>query len=125
MIPMQAYTWLRSDHVAYWAQRTPATAFEPGGFKPGQQRDAELASAKIRCPRCAWQPDRRSRWFCLPMGAPEFFANGCGHSWNTFDTRGRCPGCSHQWQHTSCHQCTATSPHEDWYERASDPSPRP
>ena len=43
------------------------------------------------------------------------FAGGCNMSWNTFDTKGRCPGCSHQWRHTSCLKCQAWSPHDDWY----------
>ena len=98
------------------------TAFDKQAFKPKQQRAAERQGPKIRCPQCRWQPEKGSRWICLPMGAPEHFAGGCGHSWNTFDTRGRCPGCKHQWRFTSCLRCFGTSPHDDWYEQ-SDASP--
>ena len=47
---------------------------------------------------------------------PEPPFDGCGTSWNTFLTRGRCPGCRHQWQWTSCLRCHGWSLHEDWYE---------
>jgi hypothetical protein len=59
---------------------------------------------RIRCPKCTWQPARDSRWFCH-----------CGHSWNTFDTHGVCPGCAHIWRDTACLRCHAWSEHEDWY----------
>ena len=58
----------------------------------------------IRCPKCHWKPRARVLWSCK-----------CGHHWNTFDTRGLCPGCSHQWEITACFQCGAESPHRDWY----------
>jgi hypothetical protein len=38
---------------------------------------------RIRCPACQWQPARYDMWNCNP--------GGCGHIWNTFDTRGVCP----------------------------------
>ncbi len=63
---------------------------------------------KIRCPKCAWSPERKDRWSCV-----------CGHSWNTFDTRGICPACDAAWADTACPQCHAWSPHERWY--ADDP----
>ncbi|HEX5058118.1 MAG TPA: hypothetical protein VFV99_02105 [Kofleriaceae bacterium] len=59
---------------------------------------------KIRCPKCAWQPGKHDRWSCL-----------CGHSWNTFDTRGVCPGCDAKWSETQCRRCHEWSPHEAWY----------
>jgi hypothetical protein len=72
---------------------------------------------RIRCPRCDWTPDSSSRWSCLDSrGYPEFFDGGCGTSWNTFHTRGRCPGCSHQWKWTICLSCASWSMHRDWYE---------
>lgn len=60
---------------------------------------------RIRCPRCSWQPDRRSLWSCH-----------CGHAWNTFDTAALCPKCGKQWEHTQCLRCHVFSPHRDWYE---------
>jgi hypothetical protein len=72
---------------------------------------------KIRCPLCCWTPDRFSLWTCWNVAFPEYFFDGCGTEWNTFDTRGVCPTCSHQWQWTSCLSCWGWSRHEDWYER--------
>lgn len=70
---------------------------------------------KIRCPKCRWEPSRDSRWFCASAGPPENFDGGCMTEWNTFDTRGECPGCHHQWKFTSCLSCAAWSAHDDWY----------
>jgi hypothetical protein len=62
---------------------------------------------RIRCPACQWQPGKEDAWVCDP---------GCGHRWNTFATRGRCPGCDKQWRETACLRCAVWSPHEEWYE---------
>jgi hypothetical protein len=70
------------------------------------EADARLPRARIRCPRCAWVPRSTDRWFCT-----------CGHCWNTFDTRGVCPACNHQWKETACGACHEWSLHEDWYVR--------
>lgn len=72
--------------------------------------------AHVRCPLCRWQPTASSLWFCSDWGDPEYFFGGCGTAWNTFETNGRCPGCSHQWKYTSCLRCARWSPHEAWYE---------
>jgi hypothetical protein len=69
--------------------------------------------ARIRCPACGWQPAKTDRWMCSP---------GCGHLWNTFDTRGVCPACAKHWLHTACLDCTAWSLHEAWYEHPPDPA---
>jgi hypothetical protein len=69
----------------------------------------------IRCPRCEWQPEASSRWLCW-NGGPEPPFKACGTPWNTFQTHGRCPGCAHQWQWTSCLRCSEWSLHEDWYQ---------
>jgi hypothetical protein len=71
--------------------------------------------SRIRCPLCKWQPKPSHRWFCAPCEHPEYFADGCGARWNTFSTRGRCPGCAHQWRWTACLNCSGWSLHEDWY----------
>ena len=79
--------------------------------------DESLHTRRIRCPLCEWQPAASSRWACLDHpGFPEFFRAGCGTAWNTFDTRGRCPGCSYQWRWTICLRCAGWSLHDDWYE---------
>ena len=72
---------------------------------------------RIRCPLCRWQPGSNSLWFCADADAPEFFYGGCGAMWNTFETRGKCPGCNHQWRWTSCLRCGGWARHEDWYEK--------
>jgi hypothetical protein len=95
----------------------PVTAFRPEGLPPEtfQDDDPVTGGAHIQCPACQWKPDKQSRWFCISMGAPENFSSGCGHGWNTFDTRGTCPGCKYQWRHTTCMSCSVTSLHDDWY----------
>jgi hypothetical protein len=60
----------------------------------------------ISCPLCAYRPHAGDRWACDP---------GCYTIWNTFDTRGRCPGCAKQWRETNCPACALWSLHEDWY----------
>ena len=58
----------------------------------------------IECSTCNWQPDGESHWTCT-----------CGYSWNTFETRAKCPKCNTQWETTSCPGCGKSSPHNDWY----------
>lgn len=81
------------------------------------EEETEDKYRRIRCPLCRWQPGAASRWFCADCDAPEFFYNGCGASWNTFETGGRCPGCRHRWRWTSCLKCGGWARHEDWYEK--------
>ena len=78
--------------------------------------DADEAFSRIRCPLCRWQPTASSMWGCESAATPEPFFESCGTVWNTFSTRGRCPGCGHQWRWTSCLRCAGWSLHEDWYE---------
>jgi hypothetical protein len=77
--------------------------------------DDEETTGRIRCPRCEWRPSRSSLWYCLECRIPEGFSGGCGTAWNTFDTRGVCPGCRYRWRWTSCHACGTWSRHDDWY----------
>jgi len=83
----------------------------------GDDPSLRRASDRIRCPRCEWVPTAGSRWCCDHRATPEPPFPSCGTVWHTFSTRGRCPGCSHQWQWTSCLACGKASPHDDWYER--------
>ena len=79
------------------------------GPRLDQRLDAgQLRRERIRCPACGWQPSRGDAWCCTP--------DGCGHVWNTFETRALCPGCSKQWTRTECLRCHTSSPHEAWYE---------
>lgn len=73
---------------------------------------APIDFSRIRCPLCKWQPKSSNRWFC----ADDVFHPGCGTAWNTFDTRGVCPGCNYQWRWTDCLRCYKSSPHGEWYE---------
>ncbi len=91
------------------------TAFDERGYQPYVEDDTGTLDPSIRCPSCKWQPSSRDRWYCMSMGPPENFNGGCGHGWHTFATRGKCPGCSYQWKHTTCFSCNITSPHDDWY----------
>jgi len=85
------------------------------------KRDADLPDfSRIRCPLCKWQPKPSHRWFCVPCEFPEYYEDGCGECWNTFNTRGRCPGCQHRWRWTACLNCAGWSLHEDWYEKTSE-----
>jgi hypothetical protein len=61
----------------------------------------------IHCPECSWRPAGEDLWQCT--------RNECNTVWNTFWTRGVCPGCSYQWRNTQCLACNAFSPHEHWY----------
>ena len=85
----------------------------PGSLPRDREETADFS--RIRCPLCRWQPNASSRWQCLDSPYPEFFFGGCGTVWNTFETRGGCPGCQHQWRWTSCLACEDWSLHEDWY----------
>jgi hypothetical protein len=82
--------------------------------------DHETLYGRIRCPLCKWRPSASSRWFCVCEGTPEPYFEGCGTVWNTFSTRGRCPGCSHQWRWTTCLRCEQASLHVDWYEESDE-----
>ncbi|MGB3182128.1 MAG: hypothetical protein WBB45_12110 [Cyclobacteriaceae bacterium] len=63
---------------------------------------------KIACPKCEWEPDGGPHWTCT-----------CGHTWNTFETYGKCPSCTRVWRDTRCPDsaggCGGWSKHADWY----------
>lgn len=88
----------------------PREAKQGGRFQFDQKtkvvRKDASGGGSIRCPKCRWNPRATDRWMCL-----------CGHTWNTFDTRGKCPGCSHQWNETMCLSCLEWSEHVTWYEK--------
>ncbi|APR82309.1 Hypothetical protein A7982_07658 [Minicystis rosea] len=84
-------------------------ALDDDGKLPGIDIDDITRGAKIRCPRCRYPPRASDRWGC-----------DCGHVWNTFDTRGKCPACKRQWHDTQCLACHKWSRHEDWYARSPE-----
>jgi hypothetical protein len=88
---------------------------------PTLDQRPDAADEDIRCPLCGWRPGPASRWCCECVDTPEPFFDACGTVWNTFATRGRCPGCQHQWQWTTCLSCLKSSPHEAWYQRSARP----
>ena len=77
----------------------------PRGVDP-QRGTVKGKGARIRCPKCRWQPAKTDIWQCT-----------CGHHWNTFDTRGVCPACHYRWAITQCRSCHGYSAHDDWYEK--------
>jgi hypothetical protein len=81
-----------------------------------KNEEQKTAARRVRCPLCRWQPSAYDLWYCSDAGHPEYFFGGCGALWNTFETRGRCPGCNHLWRWTMCLRCAAWSPHEEWYD---------
>jgi hypothetical protein len=85
-------------------------------FETEKLKDTPIEFKRIRCPLCSWQPKSSSRWICSDFGSHE----GCFTEWNTFDTRGRCPGCKYQWQYTVCLRCHRTSLHEAWYDEETN-----
>jgi hypothetical protein len=104
---------VRPDGTLLLKKTTP-TIWTPSIDFKGEHDDAFGA---IRCPECHWHPDASSRWACVgSAGSPEPMFQGCGTSWNTFLTRGRCPSCAHQWHWTACLRCSGWSLHEDWYD---------
>jgi hypothetical protein len=65
------------------------------------------AEALICCPLCAAVATPDQRWHC----------RYCYCRWNTFATRGRCPGCNFHFRATTCLTCNRLSRHDDWYAR--------
>lgn len=114
-----------------WAERPPRPAPRVGlpraldrsSFKLETILEGRGRLGRIRCPHCRWLPGAASLWTCMPAGSPEHFAGGCGFSWNTFDTRGVCPGCSYRWKHTMCLRCHRWAVHDDWYEPENERRP--
>ena len=94
--------------MRYPIERMPFLAFIIAPDKKVLDK-LNLRGGRIRCPVCQWQPAPTDTWCCSP---------GCLHVWNTFETRGLCPGCSKQWTHTACLRCNAWSLHDDWYEES-------
>jgi hypothetical protein len=86
-------------------------------LKSLENDENQAEEQRIRCPHCRWQPSKSSQWFCCDCDYPEYFYGGCLTGWNTFDTKGVCPGCAHQWLWTSCLRCAEWARHEDWYEK--------
>ncbi|HVV55841.1 MAG TPA: hypothetical protein VHC47_10970 [Mucilaginibacter sp.] len=68
----------------------------------------------ISCPKCGWKPDGGIYWMC----------SVCKTKWNTFETRGRCPGCGQVYEETRCPRnrgCGQVSNHADWYREIEMP----
>ena len=102
-----------SDATTWWLKGTVPSH---GDVETIVKKSTDEGTPRIRCPVCHWQPARESRWCCEVGGTPEPYFEGCRTVWNTFETRGRCPGCAHQWIWTTCHRCEQSSLHQDWYD---------
>ena len=86
------------------AKSTTISEREPDQEKDDQEKSLNPSGPRIRCPLCAWVPGQNDVWCC-----------NCGHTWNTFDTAGVCPGCLFQWTSTQCLACERWSRHSEWY----------
>jgi DNA-directed RNA polymerase subunit RPC12/RpoP len=64
----------------------------------------------IACPECGFVPSKGMMWTCAP--------DGCGGTFDTFETRARCPHCDAQFAWTACPGCGKASAHRAWYRRA-------
>ena len=80
--------------------------------RPDRDLALDTSRARVRCPRCGWQPDGGAHWGC----------DACFTLFDTFRTRATCPACGKRWAETQCPSCHALSPHEDWY---APETPRP
>jgi hypothetical protein len=98
-----------SEVVVFVEMLLPILGFVRGKnrFLPGIDDERRGDFTKIRCPACKWRPTKDDTWTCAP---------GCGEVWNTFATRGECPGCQRHWSKTQCTKCGVWSDHDRWYE---------
>jgi hypothetical protein len=111
----QRKSGLASHSILAWLWLFQETLKPERPIKSRQKEQERAYFNRIRCPLCKWHPNPHHRWYCVNCDYPEGFNDGCGTSWNTFVTRGRCPGCGHQWRWTTCLRCQRWSRHEDWY----------
>jgi len=91
-----------------------------GIFYFRKQKTQTMSQVIIRCPKCYWEPDKRSRWVC----------DVCNTRWHTFETGGICPGCGKAFEETACSKrkggCGKMSPHKDWYKQiVTENKPKP
>ena len=94
-------------------RQTPTTVEVP-------EKERTESFGGVRCPICTWRPSPSNRWSCYWKDTPEPFFKACGAVWNTFATKGWCPGCGHQWRWTSCLRCGEWSLHDDWYQQPDE-----
>ena len=64
----------------------------------------------VACPQCGYAPSKGGLWTCAP--------DGCGGSFDTFETHAKCPHCDAQFAWTACPACGKASAHKAWYRRA-------
>jgi hypothetical protein len=75
------------------------------GFDSAGARDG------IACPRCGFVPWKGLQWMCGP--------DGCGGTFDTFETHAHCPHCAAHFMWTQCVSCHEVSPHAAWYQHAT------
>lgn len=61
-----------------------------------------------KCPKCSREASGDEIGVCGADG-------GCGHEWNTFLYRGKCPECGKSGGTTKCNHCGERSPSQAWY----------
>jgi endogenous inhibitor of DNA gyrase (YacG/DUF329 family) len=64
----------------------------------------------VACPQCGYAPSKGGLWTCAP--------DGCGGSFDTFETHAKCPHCDAQFAWTACPACGKASAHKAWYRHA-------
>jgi hypothetical protein len=64
----------------------------------------------IRCPACGVYQPIGDFWECNP--------DGCGVSFDTFQSGGQCPHCAARFAWTQCIACEKASAHSAFYVRA-------
>jgi hypothetical protein len=80
-------------------------------FDPTMSPGTPGGRPNVACPGCAYAPTPFDRWMCAP--------DGCGHMWDTFETRAKCPECGAVFPWTACPGCSKTYPHAAWYRRSA------
>jgi Zn-dependent protease len=68
------------------------------------RREKMPRRAGFACPSCKVAPPLGALWRC----------SKCSQSFDTFETRGKCPGCEAQYPITMCGECRRQYPMQEW-----------
>ncbi len=77
------------------------------GFKQARilaRFESQPRHERISCPACGTAPFRGEWWSC----------GKCGHKFDIFATRGRCPSCGTDYETAACPECRRSHPIDDW-----------
>jgi len=77
----------------------------------------KVNDTNVSCPKCGWEPDEKDIWVC----------DECKTRWNTFQTRGKCPGCGKVFIDTQCSKqkggCGELSLNAEWFQLVDQNNP--